>query len=177
MLFRLNNFNWFIQVLEFQLLYVLILKFTFGSYLYFRFPCQHFLFPFKSAVPCSVVYFIILVLKSLSENSNICITLALASADCLFSCELRFPGSSYTEGEGRMKSLLRSDQIRSVAQSCPSLCDPMNCSTPGLPVHHQLPEFTQTHFHRVSDAIQPSHPLLSPSPPTANPSQHQSLFQ
>ena len=72
---------------------------------------------------------------------------------------------------------LRSDQIRSVAQSCLTLCDPMNCSTPGLPVHHQLPEFTQTHVHRVTDAIQPSHPLSSPSPPAPNPSQHQSLFQ
>ena len=70
-----------------------------------------------------------------------------------------------------------SDQIRSVAQSCPTLFDPMNCSTPGLPVHHQLLEFTETHVHRVSDAIQPSHPLLSPSPPAPNPSQHQSLFQ
>ena len=68
-------------------------------------------------------------------------------------------------------------QIRSVAQSCPTLCDSMNHSTPGLPVHHQLPEFTQTHVHRVSDAIQPSHPLSSPSPPVPNPSQHQSLFQ
>ena len=71
----------------------------------------------------------------------------------------------------------RSDQIRSVVQSCPTLCDPMNRSTPGLPVHHQLPEFTQNHVHRVSDAIQPSHPLSSPSPPAPNPSQHQSLFQ
>ena len=70
-----------------------------------------------------------------------------------------------------------SDQIRSVAQSCPTLCDPMNCSMPGLPVHHQHPEFTQTHIHRVSDAIQPSHPLSSPSPLAPNPSQHQSLFQ
>ena len=70
-----------------------------------------------------------------------------------------------------------SDQIRSVAQSCLTLCDPMNRSTPGLPVHHRLPEFTQTHVHRVSDAIQPSHPLASPSPPAPNPSQHQSLFQ
>ena len=70
-----------------------------------------------------------------------------------------------------------SDQIRSVAQSCPTLCDPMNRSTPGLPVHHQLPKFTQTHVHRVNDAIQPSHPLSSPSPPAPNPSQHQSLFQ
>ena len=69
------------------------------------------------------------------------------------------------------------DQIRSVAQSCPTLCDPMNCSTPGLPVHHQLPEFTQTHIYRVSDAIQPSHPLSFPSPLAPSPSQHQSLFQ
>ena len=68
-------------------------------------------------------------------------------------------------------------QFSSVAQSCPTFCDPMNCSTPGLPVHHQLPEFTQTHVHRVSDAIQPSHSLSSPSPPAPNPSQHQSLFQ
>ena len=68
-------------------------------------------------------------------------------------------------------------QFSSVAQSCPTLCDPMNCSTPGLPVHHQLPEFTHTHVHRVDDVIHPSHPLLSPSPPAPNPSQHQSLFQ
>ena len=69
------------------------------------------------------------------------------------------------------------NQFSSVAQSCLTLCDPMNCSTPGLPVHHQLPEFTQTHAHRVGDAIQPSHPLLSPSPPAPNHSQHQGLFQ
>ena len=68
-------------------------------------------------------------------------------------------------------------QFSSVAQSCPTLCDSMNHSMPGLPVHHHLPEFTQIHVHRVSDAIQPSHPLLSPSPPAPNPSQHQSLFQ
>ena len=69
-------------------------------------------------------------------------------------------------------------QFSSVTQSCQTLCDPMNRSMPGLPVHHhQLPEFTQTHAHRVSDTIQPSHPLLSPSPPAPNPSQHQSLFQ
>ena len=68
-------------------------------------------------------------------------------------------------------------QFSSVAQACPTLCNPMNRSTPGLPVHHQLPEFTQTHVHRVGDAIQPSHPLSSPFPPALNPSQHQSLFQ
>ena len=68
-------------------------------------------------------------------------------------------------------------QFSSVAQLCPILCDPMNRSTPGLPVHHQLPESTQTHVHWVSDAIQPSHPLSPPSPPALNLSQHQGLFQ
>ena len=68
-------------------------------------------------------------------------------------------------------------QFSLVTQSCPTLCYPMNHSTPGLPVYHQLSEFTQTHVHRISDAIQPSHPLLSPSPPAPNPSQHQGLFQ
>ena len=68
-------------------------------------------------------------------------------------------------------------QFSPVSQSCPTLCNPMNSTMPGLPVHHQLPKFTQTHVHRVSDAIQPSHPLLSPSPPAPNPSQHRSLFQ
>ena len=68
-------------------------------------------------------------------------------------------------------------EFSSVAQSCPTLCDPMNCSIPGLPVHHKLPEFTQTHAHWVGNVIQPSHPLSSPSPPAPNPSQHQGLFQ
>ena len=68
-------------------------------------------------------------------------------------------------------------QFSSVTQSCPTLCDPRDCSTPGLPVHHQLPEFTQTHVHQVGDAIQPSHPLSSPFLPAFNLSQHQGLFQ
>ena len=72
--------------------------------------------------------------------------------------QLREPGSI----------LILNIQFSSAAQSCPTLCDPMNLSTPGLPVHHQLPEFTQTHVHQVGDAIQPFHPLLSPSPPTLN---------
>ena len=67
-------------------------------------------------------------------------------------------------------------QFSSVAQSCPTLCDPMNHSMPGLAVHHQLLEFIQTHVHRVGDAIQPSHPLSSPSPPALNPSKHPGLF-
>ena len=84
-------------------------------------------------------------------------------------CPWSFPGKSESVGLSLQFSL--------VAQLCPTLCNPMNRSTPGLPVHHQLPEFTQTHAHRVSDAIQPSHPLSSPSPPAPNPSQHQNLFQ
>ena len=85
-------------------------------------------------------------------------------------CEFtNFPSKSISE--------IFSQSVSSVAQSCPTLCDPMNRSTPGLPVYHQLPEFTQTHVHRVGDAIQPSHPLSFPSPPAPNPSQHQSLFQ
>ena len=79
--------------------------------------------------------------------------------------------------ESLLKELEYSVQFSSVTQSCLTLCDPLNRSTPGLPVHHQLPEFTQTHVHRVNDAIQPSHPLSSPSPPATNPSQHQILFQ
>ena len=83
-----------------------------------------------------------------------------------------------TDEDAELKIVhLTSPQFSSVTQSCLTLCDPMNRSTPGLPVLHQLPEFTQTHIHRVSDAIQPSHPLSSPSPPAPNPSQHQSLFQ
>ena len=73
--------------------------------------------------------------------------------------------------------MFSSVQFSSVAQLCPTLCDPMNRSTPGHPVHHQLPEFTQTHLHQVSDATQPSHPVSSPSPPAPSPSQNQGLFQ
>jgi len=73
--------------------------------------------------------------------------------------------------------LEKGNQFSSVAQSCPTLCDPMDCSMPGFPVHHQLPELAQTHVHQVSDAIQPSHPLFSPSPPAFHLSQHQGLLQ
>ena len=77
----------------------------------------------------------------------------------------------------KSRAIFTSVQFSSVAQSCPTLCDPMNYSTPGLPVHHQLPESTQTHVHRVGVAIQPSHPLSSPSPPALNLSQRQGLFK
>ena len=75
----------------------------------------------------------------------------------------------------RPELTLEQFQFGSVTQSCLTLCDPTNRSTPGLPVHYQLPELTQIHVHQVSDAIQPSHPLSSPSPPALNPSQHQSF--
>ena len=90
---------------------------------------------------------------------------------------LRYEDDTTLMAESKLKSLLIKVQFSSVAQSCPTFCDPMSRSMTGLPVHHQLLEFTQTHVHRVSDAIQPSHPLPSPSPSAPNPSQHQSLFQ
>ena len=88
-----------------------------------------------------------------------------------FSNNMEGPGGYYAQ---RRKSV---SSVSSVSQSCPTLCDPMNRSTPGLPVHHQLPKFTQIHIHRVGEAIQPSHPLSSPSPTALSPSQHQSLLQ
>ena len=86
-------------------------------------------------------------------------------------CPLRLISVSLRHGPSFhfLNTYFSSVQFSSVAQSCPTLCDPMNCSMPGLPVHHQLLEFTQIHVHRVSDAIQPSHLLSSPSPPASNP--------
>ena len=103
---------------------------------------------------------------------------------CVQTCALSLDAVLFTQFVGEiMKRKLekRSDhlliQFSSVSQLCPTLCKPMDYSTPGLPVHHQLPDYTQTHVHPVSDAIQPSHPLVSPSPLAFNPSQHQSLFR
>ena len=90
----------------------------------------------------------------------------LAFLCCVATISIYFP----LEDEGSL-------QFSSVAQSCPTLCGPMNRSRPGFPFHHQHPEFTQTHVHRIGDAIQPSHPLSSPSPPAPTPFQHQGLFQ
>ena len=84
-----------------------------------------------------------------------------------------FIGRTDAEAEAPILSV----QFSSVTQSCPTLCDPMNCSIPGLPVHHQLPESTQTHLNRVGDAIQSSYPLSSPSPPALNLAQHQGVFK
>jgi len=97
-------------------------------------------------------------------------------------CKYLTPAVEFVlEGSGWLKAelnwVLSMNQIRSVAQSCPTLSDPMNRSMPGLPVHHQLPEFTETHIHRVSDAIQLSHPLSSPFPSAPNPSQHQKIIK
>ena len=114
------------------------------------------------------------MLKSIGESGHPCLVPDFRENAFNFSSlRIMFAvGLSY-----RAFIMLRSVHFSSVTQSCLTLCNPMNCSTPGLPVHHQLPEFIQTHVHRVSDAIQPSHPLLSPFPPAPNPSQHQSLFQ
>ena len=100
-----------------------------------------------------------LLMKVKEENEKVGLKLNVQTTKIMASCPIS------------------SVQFSSVAQLCPALCNPMNCSMPGLPVHHQLPEFAQTHVHQVSDAIQPSHLLSSPSPPVPNPSQHQSLFQ
>ena len=93
---------------------------------------------------------------------------------------LRFPWTAKRSNQSILKEISPEYslevQFSSVAQSCPTLCDPMDCGTPGLPVHHQLLELVKTHVHWVSDAIQPSHPLSSPSPPGFNLSQHQGLF-
>ena len=88
-----------------------------------------------------------------------------------------FPDTLTKVEQYKFKKTPKFFQFSSVTHSCPTLCDPMNHSTPGFPVHHQLLEFTQTHVHWVGDAIQPSRPLSSPSPPAPNPSQHQGLFQ
>ena len=107
-------------------------------------------------------------------------SLCCSKVNCILLLLLLFcncSGSIYILGINPFSDILFTVQFSSVAQSCPTLCNPMNRSTPGLHVYHQLPEFIQIHVHQVSDAIQPSHPLSSPSPPAPNPSQHQSLFQ
>ena len=91
--------------------------------------------------------------------------------------QTRIQESQWIHIRVKINSHLGSVQFSSVAQSCLTLCDPMDCNMPGFPVHHQCPELTQTHVHWVSDAIQPSHPLSSPSPPAFNLSQHQGLFK
>ena len=92
----------------------------------------------------------------------------------IYPSECRVPGNRKPSSVINAK---KSVQFSSVAQLCPTRCNPMDCSTPGFPVHHQLPELAQTHVHKVGDAIKPSHPLSASSPPTFNLSQHQGLFK
>ena len=150
--------------------------------LYFYFHLPQIIFKFLlRCVLCPVCYlevwgfpaaFLLLITGLIplwSESKHCMIFILLSFLTCVLS--------------SKMQSILvnvlceLSVEFSSVAQLCPTLCDPMSSSTPVLPVHHQLPEFTQTYVHQVGDAIQPSHPLSSPSPPAPNPSQHQSLFQ
>ena len=100
-------------------------------------------------------------------------------SSCLSFSHLNFESTQNVNWEKSIDLNIQASSVQfsSVTQSCPTPYDPMDCSTPGFPIHHQLPEFTQTHVHQVSDAIQPSHPLSSPSSPTFNPSQHQGLFK
>ena len=107
-------------------------------------------------------------LAAAAHRLSCCSAYGIFLGQGLNACPLLWQADSYPQ--------FSTVQFSSVAQSCPTLCD-MNHSTPGLPVNHQLPEFTQSHVHLVGDAIQPSHPQSSPSPPAPNPSQHQSLFQ
>ena len=116
------------------------------------------------------------ILYHLSHREHLKLTIWYSNS--IFGCiSKKLYIYTHTHTHTYISDQIRSVQFSSVAQSCPTLCDPMNRSTPGLPVQLQLSEFTQTHVHRVSDAIQPSHPLSSPSPLAPNPSKHQGLFQ
>ena len=137
--------------------------------------------PLFSTVSQSCLKFMSTELVMLSNHLILCHPLLIFPKS--FPSSRSFPMSWLLVSDGQgigvsaSVSVLPVNQFSSVTQSSLTLCDPMNCSTPGLPVHHQLLEFTQTHVHRVSDVIQPSHLLSSPSPPAPNPSQHQGLFK
>ena len=119
-------------------------------------------------------FHVLVIENSAARNTGVHVSLSiLVSSVCMPSSGIA--GSYGSSISNFLRNLSASVQFSSVTQSCLTLCNPMNHSTTGLPVHHQLPKFTQTHVHRVGDAIQPSHPLSSPSPPAPNPS-HQ-LFQ
>ena len=105
----------------------------------------------------------------ISHTSKVMLKILQARLQQYMNSELTNVQAGFRKGRGV--------HFNSVAQSCLILCNPVNCSTSGLLAHHQIPEFTQTHVHWVGDAIEPSHPLSSPSPSAPNPSQHQSLFQ
>ena len=139
----------------------------------------HFNFKlFPSSLPFKFKGMVVMKVRTITANGSFGGSLKAPSPEHsqYFHQISSYPENSIPRVFLPLDLILSSVQFSSVAQSRPTLCDPMNCSTPGIPVHHQLPEFTQTHVYRVSDAIQPSHPLSSPSP-APNPSQHQSLFQ
>ena len=157
-------------------------RFFAGSLLIIRFCWFHFLPDFTNSFVCLfcllmplldwqdwnktfIACLVMLVKKWLGKEI---VTISSVSLHFSYSC-------SHREISVCLAYLWEAKQFSSVAQSCLTLWDPTNRSTPGLPVHHHLPEFTQTHVHQVCDAIQPSHPLLSPPPPAPNPSQHQSF--
>ena len=104
-------------------------------------------------------------------------SLLLRSKGSVLKISLQFINLEILQSSRELRKGRCNDQFSSVAQSCPTFCNPMDCSMPGLPVHDQLPELTQIHIHWVGDAIQPSHPLSSPFPPTFNLSQHQGLLK
>ena len=137
-----------------------------GSLRHFTICCLHNMT--KARLPWSTSYLTPLCSSGVSPCGLVCVTSPLCASVSLFL-------------KRRIWSICIKDlfvsQFSSVAQSCPTLWDPMDCSTPGFPVHHQLLELAQTHVHRATDAIQPSHPLSSPSLPAFNLSQHQGLFQ
>ena len=114
--------------------------------------------------------------KFISWNSDLCYCQNRSTNNAKVYVSMNIYIYIYAEFPDHCRNV-HSSFLSSVTQSCPTLCNPMSRSTPGLPVHHQLPEFTQTHVHRVGDTIQPSHLLSSPSPPAFNSSQHQGLFQ
>ena len=145
---------------------------------YYTFPLSRLIFMYLKQL--STLKVIFMHINGVKIKHYAVIMLRLCVCVCVFNCfkwevwlyaeSKKFIGVTFTPKWGSV-------QFSSVTQSCRTLCNPMNCSTPGLPDHHQLLEFTQTHVDRLSDAIQPSHPLSSPSPPAPNPSQHQGLFQ
>ena len=120
---------------------------------------------FQSSVCLFFFFLVVVIYANTPVYPGSSLTSLEVSQNCLRDCLLHVNPQSVQFSSVQLLSHVR------------LFCHPINCSTPGLPVYHQLPEFTQTHIHRVSDAIQPSYPLLSPSPPASNPSQHQSLFQ
>ena len=127
----------------------------------------------------SLAYYKQLFLTEVSKYRYACETLPQATSQvwCTDVVNFSFQKTDWKRALTRQYRNFSSVQFSLVAQSCPTLCCPINRSTPGLPVHHQLPEFTQTHVYRIGDVIQPSHPLSSPSLPAPNSFQHQSLFQ